>query len=356
MHPYQNINPYQHWKTAVTDIAPPELDPVVSFKFKIANDDKVATAGSCFAQHIARYLSNSGFNYYVAEQGHPFLTKQLATKYNYSVFSARYGNIYTSRQLVQLHDRAFGQFTPIDNAWLNADGRWFDPYRPNIQPNGFESREELELDRAEHFKAVREMFSQLDVFVFTLGLTEVWVSARDGAAYPVCPGVAAGEFKESEHIFRNLTVDEVIADLEMFLEKLGAINQKAKVILTVSPVPLMATAEDRHVVQSTCLSKAVLRVAADAIDRKHDHVCYFPSYEIITSNSSRGGYYGEDLRSVKEQGVKHVMSMFLRHATVSSGPMDSAKHQPGKKQEKSFDEKMEEIVELICDENSYVYE
>ena len=44
------------------------LDPVVSAKFTIGRDHKVATAGSCFAQHIARKLQATGFNYFVAEK------------------------------------------------------------------------------------------------------------------------------------------------------------------------------------------------------------------------------------------------------------------------------------------------
>lgn len=44
-----------------------------------------------------------------------------------------------------------------------------------------------------------------------------------------------------------------------------------------------------------------------------EDVFYFPSYEIITGNHSRGSYFAEDLRSVTEQGVSHVMRVFFRH-------------------------------------------
>ena len=35
-------------------VAMPDVDPVVSARWKISSTDKVATAGSCFAQHIGR--------------------------------------------------------------------------------------------------------------------------------------------------------------------------------------------------------------------------------------------------------------------------------------------------------------
>src|SRR5262245_61980744 len=56
--------------------------------------------------------------------------------------------------------------------------------------------------------------SRNDVFVFTLGLTEGWVSRADGAAFPLCPGVAGGTFDPAKHVFLNLRVNEVIDDLQ----------------------------------------------------------------------------------------------------------------------------------------------
>jgi hypothetical protein len=100
--------------------------------------------------------------------------------------------------------------------------------------------------------------------------------------------------------------------------KLKNINPHVNVILTVSPVPLIATYENRHVLSSTTYSKAALRVAADAIERKHKHVNYFPSYEIITSPTAQGRYFMDDLRSVTESGVNHVMRIFRKHYIISN--------------------------------------
>lgn len=67
---------------------------------------------------------------------------------------------------------------------------------------------------------------------------------------------------------------------------------------------------------STTLSKAILRVAADKATRTLTDVHYFPSYEIITGNFNKCGYFEDDLRSVKPAGVAHVMSLFMRHGTT----------------------------------------
>ena len=84
--------------------------------------DAVATAGSCFAQHIARHLSMRGLQHFVAEPAHPFLRPDLAAEYNYGTFSCRYGNVYPTRQLVQLIDRAYDRFSPAEDVWEEADG------------------------------------------------------------------------------------------------------------------------------------------------------------------------------------------------------------------------------------------
>lgn len=308
--PYSSRPDNAFWKRVVAGVSPADVSPVTPPPFRISKTDRVATAGSCFAQHIARYLKSAGVEPFVTEMAPAIVDAETAQEYQYGVYSARYGNVYTTRQLLQLFDRAFGTFTPNDSAWMR-NGRFFDPYRPSVQPEGFASLEELELDRQQHLRRVRRMFEELDVFVYTLGLTEAWLNKIDGAVYPVCPGCGWGEFDPNVHQFTNFSVAEVDHDLDAFLVKLRAVNPGARVILTVSPVPLAATAEDRHVLESTVLSKSVLRVAADQIQRRHDGVAYFPSYEIITGAFNRGAYYDTDLRTVLPAGVEHVMRTFF---------------------------------------------
>jgi hypothetical protein len=315
-HPYKFAPPHTSWRKAVAAPAPGDVDPVVDLDIRIDRSTKVATAGSCFAQHIARYLRNSGFNYYVAEPGHPVLPASVRLANNYGLFSARYGNIYTARQLLQLMQRAYGSFRPVEDVWQESDDVFLDPFRPSAQPGGFISELEMRLDRDQHLAAVRTMFENLDVFVFTLGLTECWVSRSDGAVFPICPGVEGGQFHKSRHLFCNETVDDVVSEMSSFLMLLAQVNPRAQVILTVSPVPLAATARrDQHVLTATTYSKSVLRVAADMLATRFAHVHYFPSYEIITGAFSRGAYYAEDLRNVLENGVAHVMGLFMKHAT-----------------------------------------
>lgn len=344
-HPYADAPGYRRWRQAMTAPAASDVDPVVHFPLRVAKTDKVVAAGSCFAQHISRHLRDKGFDFLVTEPAHPLLDAKTAEAMQYGLFSARYGNVYTSRQLLQLLRRAYGRFTPAADIW-EQDGRCTDPFRPSIQPNGFATRQEYEADRRQHFAAVRRAFEEMDIFVFTLGLTECWYDCVDGAAYPMCPGAVAGVFDPARHHFGNLGVDDVVGDMTSFFSELRAINPGVRIILTVSPVPLAATAEDQHVLVATTYSKAVLRVAADMLARM-DGVYYFPSYEIIMNPSARGAYFDDDLRSVREQGVEHVMRLFFKHAAgliVETPTPVSAPQAP------TFLEQMRRIVDAQCEE------
>ena len=347
-HPYTDLPDYAYWKQGLGVVPREEVDPVVNPRFRIGARDKVATAGSCFAQHISRRLRESGFNFLVTEQAPA--DQDAAQARGFYDFSARYGNVYTARQLLQLFDRAFGFYQPLERAWKRDDGRWCDPFRPRVEPDGFATEAELEADRERHLAAVRRMFLELDIFVFTLGLTECWISRLDGAAFPMAPGVAGGTYDPDRHAFVNFTAGEVKADVEAFLARLAQVNPRAKVLLTVSPVPLAATREDRHVLVSSTYSKAALRVAAEEVVAAHPHVQYFPSFEIITGPHAVGGYFAADRRSVTERGVDHVMRVFMARMTASGA---AAAATGAVADDDSAYAEMEAAAEAACDEELY---
>jgi len=346
-HPYRDLPDSAYWRRSVAAKGH-EVDPIAGDFPQIARGDKVATAGSCFAQHVARHLAASGFNYLVTERAHPIIDPAAARAAGYGLYTARYGNIYTTLQLVQLVDRAYGRFAPAEDVWVDPDGKSVvDPFRPTVQPGGYASEAEMHADRAQHFSAVREALETLDVMIFTLGLTEGWVSTIDGAAFPLCPGVAGGTFDPAAHQFRNLRMAEVRTQIGEFVERLRAINPRARLILTVSPVPLAASASGNHVLPATIYSKSVLRAAAQEAAEDLDGVSYFPSYEIITGPQAGGRFFAEDLREVTEDGVEHVMRVFLRHAAgIEADVADT----PPATTEDAFTAGVERWVETMCDE------
>ena len=346
--PYADLPDCQFWRRSVSSIETFRLDPVVRPRFRVERHERVATAGSCFAQHISRTLSRLGFTYFVADTDEA-VTPEERERRGFGMFSARYGNVYTARQLRQLFDEAFGGREPVEVAHLRADGRWVDAFRPVIEPAGFASAWEVEEARRHHLAHVRAVFLQADIFIFTLGLTEAWRSRTDGSVFPLAPGTVAGTADPERYEFVNFEVEEVVADMQAFLDGIRGVNPSVRVLLTVSPVPLIATYEDRHVLTSTTYSKSVLRVAADKLIRRNCDVDYFPSYEIITGSYAGGLYYENDFREVNSLGVAHAMRCFTSNY-ASGGPSrsDDAKvgpYRPDPSAERTIcDEEMIDVI------------
>jgi hypothetical protein len=315
----------------MADRPPSSINPHAGPDFRISPTDRIASAGSCFAQRISEALRARGYNYLITEEGPPFTTPEAREALGYGVYSARYGNLYTALQLLQLFERAFGEFEPQEPLWTNANGRFVDPFRSGVQPRGFDTETACQWDRRSHLKAAKRVFEEADVFTFTLGLTESWLSAVDGAVFPNAPGSGlGGQYDPDRHVFHNFTVAEVVDHLDRFIVKLAKVNPNVRIILTVSPVPLIATFEPRHVLQSTVYSKSVLRVACDEIIRRHPHVSYFASYEIVTATGDSASAFLADRRAVSDATVDHVIDCFAQQyigadfSPVVSGPATTA--------------------------------
>ena len=345
--PYSDLADHRFWRKAVASVPPFAIDPIIDLPFTIAATDKVATAGSCFAQHIARQLQSSGFHYYQPETVPAGMSAARAQELGYGMYSCRYGNVYTTRQLLQLFDRAFGHFKPELDVWTRPDGRFVDPFRPRITPEGYATIEELHADREAHFAAVRTMFETLDVFLFTFGLTECWRHKSDGAVLQLAPGVAGGEWNPDEYEFWNSRIADVAGDFLQFVDKLRAINPKARVIVSVSPVPIIATMVPRHVLVSNSASKSILRVAADEVSSARPDIAYFPSYDLVSFGPNAARYYSDSMRELTPIGVSAVMRVFFEHF-ADSAPQTS----PIKALKLDIAREAADVAKIVCDEEA----
>jgi len=334
--PYKEQHERAFWKVAVGSRHYADLSDLWQ-PMLLLKADRIATAGSCFAQHIGNNLAARGAAFMDMEPAPPvFSSTAEARKWGYGVFSCRYGNVYTTRQLIQLFDEAHGTRTPEERVW-EKDGRFYDSLRASVDPVGQDSPDTVLALRERHLAAVRRMFATLDVFVFTLGLTEGWESTQDGTMYAVAPGTVAGTYDPKKHVFRNLRHVEIRADMMAFWERLRAVNSTARMLLTVSPVPLAVTATENHVLVATTYSKSVLRAVAGELSEDVDDIYYFPSYEIISSHPSRGMFFEPDLRNVNLFGVNYVMTHFFSGALAAEFGSGVPKQE-------------EDDLELICDE------
>jgi hypothetical protein len=317
-HPYESLPEDRFWRTGVADRDALEITGLWKPKHEIRRRTRIVTAGSCFAQHFAKALVARRYRWLDYEPGPVGLTPEQRKDYHYGTFSFRTGNIYTPRMLLQWLTWALTDAVPPDEVW-EKEGRVYDPFRPGVEPGGFASAEELYASRRDTLAAIAEAVRGSHVFVFTMGLTEAWQNTASGVEYAVCPGTVAGQFDAAAHQFVNHGFGALMADMTAALRLMFRANRRLIALLTVSPVPLTATASGQHVLTATSHSKSLLRAVASELVRTQVRVDYFPSYEIITHPAYRGRFFATNLRSVLPEGVDHVMAQFFRDQAAAFG-------------------------------------
>jgi hypothetical protein len=322
--PYVGQPRHAKWRAAVGAVPRGTVDPTLPATLRITPRTRIVSAGSCFAQHVRAEIVRRGYTYHITERAPASLSADAADERGYGTFSARYGNVYSAPQLLQLFTRAYGAFAPAEDVWADGD-RFVDPFRPFVEPDGFASPDAVRADREQHLAATRRAFEEAEVFVYTLGLTETWRNVHDGSVYPVCPGCGVASFDPARYAFVNLDVAQTVEALTAFLTRFAAVNPRAQVVLTVSPVPLLATMSGRHVVEANTYSKSVLRVAAEMVRATHPQVAYFPAYEIVTATHRTHDYIAGDGRTVTPAAVARVMDLFFQtYAGIPAPPIAPA--------------------------------
>lgn len=274
----------------------------------IDSSTRIVSAGSCFATEIAHYLIGNGYNYLVTEgNGGAGASYEVLDVGELPNATAAWGIIFNTPSFRQLVERAFGYRQLPKILWsqlYKGEQRFFDPFRENV---AFRSIDDYVKNYEEHTQAVRRAFTEMDVFIITLGLNEVWTFPADGSVFSRSPWAIAPSLVR-RHV---MSVEENVNDLLRMAELLRYVNPQVKIICTLSPVPLHATfrGDDHHIVVANAHSKAVLRVAAEEFVRRCPDAYYFPAYEIVTTSTDHP--WQPDQRHVSRAAVANVMAAFV---------------------------------------------
>ncbi|KZL10333.1 GSCFA domain-containing protein [Pseudovibrio sp. Ad26] len=331
MNPYSSLPPNKFWRPSVAEKDYFSISEVWKPKFQISKDAAIITAGSCFSQNMGKELQRRGMNWLNAETAPDEFSAKETHELNYGVFSFRTGNIYTARLLLQWLKWAFEETAPSKEVWNDGE-RYFDPFRPNITPVGFDSPQAMRASREVTLEAIRQAVSSADVFVFTMGLTEAWLNTVTDVVYPMCPGTVQGRFDERLHKANNFTFGEIHSDFQECIDLLGRYNPRLRLVFTVSPVPVTATFTQHHVLTASTYTKSVLRAVAGQLEASNENVEYFPSYELVASPPMNGVFYNPNKRTITPTGVRFVMNHFFngiylrdqtQHKTAEEGTRSS---------------------------------
>jgi hypothetical protein len=271
-------------------------------KFKISKSEKVFTIGSCFARNVENILQRDGFDVITAKCSIP------GDFYEMTGLGARNGalNAYTPhsmRDILRLPDRVDAQ-----TAGILSDG----DLRFDMVTSGLRPLEETEsqLVRNRVLETYRRL-QEADVVVITLGYTESWFDSADQMFINKSPAGSRRTLKHSSRYkFANATAEDVVSALRDIVDTISLrTNGMAKIILTVSPVPLHGTFTDRDVVSANLYSKSTLLSAAVSVSADYDNVDYFQSYELVTMSSPAYVWGGDGLH-ITSSVIQDVMRVF----------------------------------------------
>jgi 2-polyprenyl-3-methyl-5-hydroxy-6-metoxy-1,4-benzoquinol methylase len=251
----------------------------------IIGETRVLAFGSCFAEYFVKFLAQRGYNrWQLPLEQHSHSEENLLL-----ALPVTFENIFVIVQQVRW---AFGEFTPAARLWYTKDKAYF------------EATEERR-------DKVRRSFEEGDVFVLTLGLSEVWFDRIEDE--PMWRTIPSHLYEPDRHVCRPVTVAETLAalyELDRLAERFLA---GKRFIFTLSPIPLIATFRDQSPITANQSSKAILRAALDEFlgDSKiaqKSRYHYFPSYELVFHMFERP--FLPDNRHIRPEVAGAILDIF----------------------------------------------
>jgi len=281
--------------------------PRIRPKFKFVPDDKFYAIGSCFARGIEHALTGRGVS--VESMAPEFAKLQPVNK---EVTGLGFTNKYNTFSILNELRWALDPEAvfPIDSIVQVTESTWFDPHiTPTLELAGLQET----LDRRAMMQTVSKRIANCRAVIITLGLVEVWRDCEVDMYTNSTPARSVLKTQPKRYEFHLTSFAQNWANLEAIHALLTRYcHPEVRIVITVSPVPLMATFSKMDVVVANTYGKSLLRAVAQEWAAAHVNVDYFPSYEIV-QNSNRAAVWERDLRHVTGAGVQHIMELFLRN-------------------------------------------
>jgi hypothetical protein len=245
----------------------------------LARGMKITAFGSCFAANITRHLSAIGYD--------------LSKDRDPDVYISRMGDGMVNTAAI------LGQFQWALENQKQAENLWHDQA---AQGHGFD--EDIRL-------RTRDIFLGTEFFIITLGLSEIWYDTLTGGTF--WRAVPDEAFDPARHKFRVLSFAETKADIAEMHRLVRTHVPGAKILFTVSPIPLAATFRPVSCLTANAASKAIIRAALDEFLREHegelnDSLFYFPSMELVMQGFTDP--WESDMRHPEPYVLDTVMRVF----------------------------------------------
>lgn len=297
---------YHFWPTEDRERLCPCPHPEVFPSFEISPSDKIFTMGSCFAREVDNALSRLGFNIIsrdssVSNNLYKYNDLSLYNKYNvYSIWNELHWSL------------EIGQNESFDDLFYkNIDGQYYDSQlggRHFCLPYN----EIVEL-RKRYMQSVNQI-KYADIIILTLGLSEVWFDTKKNLYLNITPPFKYIDDWQDRFELHVLSYDDVKKCLIKIFNLLNKFSERTcRILITVSPIPLLATFRNMDSIVANTYSKSLLRSVIDDVIRQYKNIDYFCSFEIAHYTDIKSKHYinKNDLRHIRSDFVDKIINYFI---------------------------------------------
>ena len=286
-------------------------------KQTITHQQSVLCMGSCFASNIANQLTENGFN-----ACNPF------------------GALYNPISIAQGIQYAI-QGTPIQQTDLFLqDEKW---HHIDFHSDFSHSDKQTALQQINQAIArAHQAWQNSHVLIITLGTAWCYTWNQTGKVASNCHRLPAQQFKR-----HRLSLEQIVACLSDICNKAS----DKQIIVTVSPI--------RHLkdgAHQNNLSKALLLLACEQLEKQWDNVSYFPSYEIMMDELRDYRFYADDMTHPSPLAVQYIWQRFSEAfftETTQKACIERLKitqmqqHRPSNTQSEAYRQLQEKIATML---------
>ncbi len=248
--------------------------------WKIDQDSKILTMGSCFAEVMGSQLGN----------------------YKFSVLNNPTGTVFNPLSICKILDSALEARLPNPALYFeNSDKVWFHhDFHSSLWAR---SKEELEKKLIHKLADIKSFLSKANVLVLTLGTAYAYRHKTTNTIIGNCHKLPAERFvKELLH------TDQITIPFEQLIHKLRSFRRDLRIVLTVSPVR-----HTKDTLQLNQVSKSTLRLLCHRLSEKFVQITYFPAYEIMIDELRDYRFFKEDLIHPSTVAEEHIFRIFVEN-------------------------------------------
>ena len=253
--------------------------PILKHENNISHKDKIMLLGSCFTENIGNKLSINGFE---------TLINPFGILYNpFSICSSL-------NRIIDLKFLVSEDLVKVNEIWYSYEHHGV--FR-NENSNNLLQTINLGITKANIF------LKETNWLIITLGTAWVFFLKENSKILGNCHKLNPQLIDK-----RLLTVDEIVENTSLTINKIRKINPNIKIILTVSPI--------RHWKQGyreNLISKSALHLATNQICTSEKDCSYFPAYEIVMDELRDYRFYQADMLHPSEIAVDYIWEKFATH-------------------------------------------